>query len=100
MSTLLVEDMSHAQQRPTPKKPCDDPPTLTVASAWHCTCPSLVHSPRVYATVAVRVIGYDGCRSQDLMKADVVLTTYAIVENEHRKAYAGDKVACPDCGRT
>lgn len=37
---------------------------------------------------------------QELVQADVVLTTYAIVENEHRKAYAGDKVACPDCGRT
>lgn len=37
---------------------------------------------------------------QDLTTADVVLTTYAIVENEHRKAYAGNKVACPDCGRT
>ncbi|CAM9136543.1 unnamed protein product [Ectocarpus fasciculatus] len=38
--------------------------------------------------------------AEDLTSADVVLTTYAIVENEHRKAYAGDKVACPDCGRT
>ncbi|CAN0334290.1 unnamed protein product, partial [Hapterophycus canaliculatus] len=39
-------------------------------------------------------------RGQDLTSADVVLTTYAIVENEHRKAYAGNKVPCPDCGRT
>ncbi|CAM9802362.1 unnamed protein product, partial [Ectocarpus sp. 8 AP-2014] len=38
--------------------------------------------------------------AEDLTSADVVLTTYAIVENEHRKAYAGDKVACPDCGKT
>ena len=33
------------------------------------------------------------------MKADVILTTYAIVENEHRKAFASAKVSCPDCGR-
>lgn len=50
-------------------------------------------SPSVCVTVARPLL-------QDLVKADVVLTTYAIVENEHRKAYAGNKVACPDCGRT
>ncbi|CAM9481009.1 unnamed protein product [Ascophyllum nodosum] len=39
-------------------------------------------------------------RAEDLMKADVILTTYAIVENEHRKAFASAKVSCPDCGRS
>ncbi|CAN0067519.1 unnamed protein product [Discosporangium mesarthrocarpum] len=51
----------------------------------------------------LKVVIYHGPKrtsdAQDLLSADIVLTTYAIVENEHRKATAGQRVSCPDCGK-
>ena len=50
---------------------------------------------------AVQVVVFHGSKRTadvaELANADVVLTTYSIVEGEHRRYCQGDKVVCTYC---
>eukprot|EP00953_Heterococcus_sp_UTEX-ZZ885_P035057 18119-Heterococcus_DN1.PRE.2 len=49
------------------------------------------------------VVTYHGNKRADgaaeLAEADVVLTTYAIIQADHRRMAAKNKITCPDCGK-
>ena len=51
--------------------------------------------------MAAQVVVFHGSKRAanvaDLDSADVVLTTYSIIEGEHRRYCQGDKVACTYC---
>lgn len=52
---------------------------------------------------SLKVVIYHGenreAEANNLREADVVLTTYKIIEIEHRKATAGTKIECSICGK-
>ena len=53
--------------------------------------------------LSVQVVVYHGSKREssieELKQADVVLTTYSIVENEFRKNCLPDKVPCAYCNK-
>lgn len=57
----------------------------------------LVTGPLLFARIVLREISR--CPPADLIKFDVVLTTYSVIETEFRKMIEPTKVNCPYCGK-
>ena len=91
---------------------CSSPANCHLPPAWHPSDPSNTNFKHLglgllgFAVVAwavVQVVVFHGNKRTadpaELAEADVVLTTYSIIEGEHRRYVEPDKIPCKYCNK-